>query len=140
LDFGHWAAHKLEQMSDYRLRHGEAVAIGVALDTVYSRRIGLLNAEQAERVLCLLEQLGFDLFTHELLQEGARGQLTVLSGLEEFKEHLGGKLTITLLQEIGKGIEVHEMNHGAVVESIRELRQRGESAAGAIRTVRSISS
>src|SRR5712691_2392571 len=36
LDFGHWAAHKLEALSGNRLRHGEAVAIGMALDTVYS--------------------------------------------------------------------------------------------------------
>ena len=36
LDYGHWSAHKLEPLSDYQLRHGEAVAIGVAIDTVYS--------------------------------------------------------------------------------------------------------
>src|SRR5262249_57476495 len=30
LDFGHWSAHKLETLSDFGLRHGEAVAIGVA--------------------------------------------------------------------------------------------------------------
>jgi 3-dehydroquinate synthase len=36
LDFGHWAAHKLEQLSGHRLRHGEAVAIGIALDSTYS--------------------------------------------------------------------------------------------------------
>ncbi len=36
LDFGHWSAHKLEALSGYALRHGEAVSIGVALDTAYS--------------------------------------------------------------------------------------------------------
>ena len=36
LDFGHWAAHKLEHLTDYRLRHGEAVAIGMALDCTLS--------------------------------------------------------------------------------------------------------
>ena len=36
LDFGHWSAHKLEVLSEFALRHGEAVAIGVAIDTVYS--------------------------------------------------------------------------------------------------------
>src|SRR5262245_54043234 len=44
LDFGHWAAHKLEQISDYKLRHGEAVAVGIAVDVVYSRRLGFLSA------------------------------------------------------------------------------------------------
>ncbi|MEO0333004.1 MAG: 3-dehydroquinate synthase, partial [Bacteroidota bacterium] len=42
LDFGHWAAHKLEQLTDYQLRHGEAVAIGIALDITYSYLKGML--------------------------------------------------------------------------------------------------
>src|SRR5205823_11964169 len=58
LDFGHWAAHKLEQLSEYKIRHGEAVAIGIALDTIYSRKLGHLDAASAARVLDLLEALG----------------------------------------------------------------------------------
>src|SRR6185312_16684743 len=41
LDFGHWAAHKLEVMTDHALRHGEAVALGMALDARYSVEAGL---------------------------------------------------------------------------------------------------
>jgi 3-dehydroquinate synthase len=33
LDFGHWAAHKLEQLTNYNLRHGEAVAIGISRES-----------------------------------------------------------------------------------------------------------
>src|SRR5882757_3826690 len=73
LDFGHWAAHKLEQLSNFQIRHGEAVAIGIALDVIYSRQIDLLDAKSAERILKLLEQLGFDLFTNELLNIGSDG-------------------------------------------------------------------
>src|SRR5213079_694783 len=62
LDFGHWAAHKLEQLSDYAIRHGEAVAIGIALDVIYSRRMGYIDASSAERILQLLEILGYELF------------------------------------------------------------------------------
>lgn len=124
LDFGHWAAHKLEQVSEYRLRHGEAVAIGIALDTIYSRRMGFLDAESCDRVLALLEQLGFELFTHELLNADAEGTLVLLQGLEEFREHLGGRLTITLLRGIGHGFEVHEMNLDRVREAMAELAER----------------
>jgi 3-dehydroquinate synthase len=104
LDFGHWAAHKLEQLSNFTLRHGEAVAIGIALDVIYSRRAGFLAAESASRVLQLLEALGFELFSVDLQRE------ELLAGLEEFREHLGGRLAITLLREIGVGFEVTEMN------------------------------
>ena len=124
LDFGHWAAHKLEQLSDFQIRHGEAVAIGIALDVIYSRQIGLLAAKSSERILKLLEQLGFDLFANELLNLGSDGNLQVLGGLNEFREHLGGELTITLLREIGRGVEVHEMNLPKVIEAIYELQER----------------
>jgi len=124
LDFGHWAAHKLEQLSDFQIRHGEAVAIGIALDVIYSRETGLLDARSAERILKLLEQLGFDLFANELLNLGSDGQLQVLGGLNEFREHLGGELTITLLRAIGQGVEVHEMNLPKVVAAIQELQER----------------
>lgn len=124
LDFGHWAAHKLEQISDYQLRHGEAVAIGIGLDAIYSRKIGLLDAASAERILTLIDKLGFDLFANELLNVDAENNLLVIKGLEEFREHLGGQLTITLLRAIGEGVEVHEMNLPKVIESIYELQQR----------------
>ncbi len=137
LDFGHWAAHKLEQISDYQIRHGEAVAIGIALDVVYSRKIGLLTAVAAERILTLLEKLGFALFANELLNVDAENNLLVLKGLEEFREHLGGELTITLLQNVGVGIEVHEVNLPKVVESIYELQQRHDQPPQKIAFARS---
>jgi 3-dehydroquinate synthase len=124
LDFGHWAAHKLEQLSNFQIPHGEAVAIGIALDVIYSRNIGLLDTKSAGRILKLLEQLGFDLFASELLNVGSDGNLQILAGLDEFREHLGGELTITLLHEIGRGVEIHEMNQPKIVEAIHELRER----------------
>ena len=124
LDFGHWAAHKLEQLSDYRIRHGEAVAIGIGLDALYARNIGLLDAASAERVLRLLDKLGFELFADELRHTDDLHQIRLIEGLSEFKEHLGGKLTITLLSEIGQGIEVHEMHPPAIIDGLRELENR----------------
>ena len=91
---------------------------------IYSRNIGLLDEKSAERILKLLERLGFKLFVYELLDSDARDRLQILSGLEEFREHLGGELTITLLKEIGCGIEVHEMDSEKIVEAVHELRLR----------------
>jgi 3-dehydroquinate synthase len=132
LDFGHWAAHKLEQISEFKIRHGEAVAIGIALDTLYSRNIGLLEAAPAERILVLLENLGFELHANELLHTDGENRPLVLAGLEEFREHLGGQLTITLLKDIGKGIEVHEMDTAQVMRAMAELQQRNARRANVI--------
>jgi 3-dehydroquinate synthase len=124
LDFGHWAAHKLEQLSEYRIRHGEAVAIGIALDVLYSRNQGYLDGAAATRILNLLQALGFEIFANELLNADSEDALMILKGLEEFREHLGGRLTITLLKDIGRGFEVHSMDPEVVSQCIRELQLR----------------
>ena len=124
LDFGHWAAHKLEQLSRFRLRHGEAVAIGIALDLIYSRLGGYLKMAEAERILGLLRALGFALFARELSLAGPGQEWCLINGLEEFREHLGGKLAITLLRGLGSGFEVHEMIPSRVREAVNELKTR----------------
>jgi 3-dehydroquinate synthase len=124
LDFGHWSAHKLEPLSDYRIRHGEAVAIGIALDVIYSRRAGLLDETSTERVLGLLGRLGFALYANELHYADSMQRLVVLQGLEEFRQHLGGELTVTLLSRIGQGFEVHAMDRELIMASMSELRER----------------
>jgi 3-dehydroquinate synthase len=124
LDFGHWSAHKLEQLSNFTISHAEAVAIGIALDVIYSRMAGLLKDRSCERILKLLKHLGFKLYADELLDAGANGNLRILDGLEEFREHLGGTLTITLLKEIGRAVEVHEMSRKKIIAAIHELHER----------------
>ncbi|WNJ20608.1 3-dehydroquinate synthase [Pontibacter sp. G13] len=122
LDFGHWSAHKLEQMTDYALRHGEAVAIGIALDVCYSWRSGRISEEDCRRVLNTFQLVGLPIF-HEMLQaRDNRGVLHVLNGLEEFREHLGGQLTIMILEALGQGVEVHEMNPIWIEEAIQYLQ------------------
>ncbi|QKP78686.1 3-dehydroquinate synthase [Methyloligella sp. GL2] len=124
LDFGHWAAHRLEVLSDYRLRHGEAVAIGIALDTRYSVLAGHLPEGDDLRVKALLERLGFELWHPACEARGENGKLKLLTGLEEFRAHLGGELTVTLLQEIGTGLEIHTMDEALIAEALDWLRPR----------------
>lgn len=114
LDFGHWSAHKLEQLSQFEVLHGEAVAMGMALDTVYSNLCGRLSDEETNKVIRLLRKLGFEL-SHPLMEVEGRDS-AILRGLEEFREHLGGRLTIMLLDKIGTGTEVHEID----IELLRE--------------------
>jgi 3-dehydroquinate synthase len=122
LDFGHWAAHKLEGLSDYEVRHGEAVAIGIALDTRYSVLAGHLAEGADRRVRKLLERLGFELWHPALERRGADGRLLLLAGLEEFRAHLGGELTLTLLEDIGVGVEVHAMDEGLILDALQWLK------------------
>lgn len=132
LDFGHWAAHKLEALSNYQLRHGEAVAIGVALDSTYSYFRGLLARADWQRILNLFRILGLPFYHKKLCEclcepDDAR---SILHGLIEFREHLGGELTVMLLERPGQGTEVHEMDEATIIKSISRLKQIYTSEAG----------
>jgi 3-dehydroquinate synthase len=124
LDFGHWAAHKLEQLSRFQLSHGEAVAIGIALDIIYATRAEFLPTPVAERILSLLLRLGFKLYSPWLDERGSHGRRLVVDGLEEFREHLGGRLSIPMIRSPGDRFEVHEMAAGRVDAAIDELKAR----------------
>lgn len=132
LDFGHWAAHKLEQLTNYELRHGEAVAIGLALDVTYSRLKGMLSETEWNRILEMLKAAGFRLYVPELnskLNDPA-DERSIFSGLEEFREHLGGELTIMLLEGIGRGVEVHEADYELYRKAIPLLEDFDRQPAG----------
>jgi 3-dehydroquinate synthase len=124
LDFGHWAAHKLEQVSDFSIMHGEAVAIGMAVDLFYSALSGILDWGTAQRVVELIERLGFATYSDMLLAHSSGSEPVILEGLEEFREHLGGQLTVTLVPQIGSKIEVHEMDHAHIMAALELLRER----------------
>ena len=125
LDFGHWSAHKLEQLTNFDLRHGEAVAIGIALDSLYSQQIGWLTEADTNRILTTLRTLGFSLYQPMLDANNSEG---VLKGLAEFREHLGGQLTIMLLKSLGKGVEVHEMDADQIRRAIATLKEQEQQA------------
>jgi 3-dehydroquinate synthase len=127
LDFGHWAAHKLEAMTHYQLSHAPAVAVGLALDTLYSARLGLLKFSVAEQVLQVLDALKLAVYHPALDWLDEHGQRRVFAGLDEFREHLGGELTVLLLEDVGQGVDVHAMDEVLLSECINELKTRWES-------------
>jgi 3-dehydroquinate synthase len=126
LDFGHWAAHKLEQLSHHELRHGEAVSIGIALDSTYSYLTGSLSHAHWLRIIELFEALELPIWSPDMATPGTAGRPAVLAGLEEFREHLGGRLTVMLLERIGSGFEVHELDEAVLLEASDLLRRRAE--------------
>jgi len=124
LDFGHWSAHKLETLTRHTLRHGEAVAIGIALDSRYSVLAGLSPEGQDTRIVRLLQALGFTLWDDALDLRDASGRRRIIAGISDFQEHLGGELTVTLLAAIGHGVEVHAMDEELIEIAIGWLKRR----------------
>jgi 3-dehydroquinate synthase len=129
LDFGHWSAHKLESMTHNEIRHGEAVAIGIALDCAIAERMGLLTAAERDRVIRVLKACNLDLW-HPLLgkRNSTTGNLTLVDGLEEFRQHLGGRLTLALPQGLGHKTEIYALPAEHVAAGIEFLRHLHENA------------
>lgn len=128
LDYGHWAAHKLELMTDHALRHGEAVAIGLALDTRYSVEIGLLDETSQQRIQTLLTDLGLPTWHSALDVLDANGRPAVFGGLRDFQEHLGGPLTVTMLERVGSGVNVHTIDEMFMQRALDYLRSQPRCA------------
>lgn len=122
LDFGHWSAHKLEAITDYGLRHGEAVAIGVAVDVAYSHLRHGLPLQVVQQTLDTLQTLRLPVWNSAL------GEEVIFDGLEEFRQHLGGELTITLIEQVGQPIDVHTIDRSAMREAMAIVAGHAESA------------
>ncbi|MEM1354684.1 MAG: 3-dehydroquinate synthase [Planctomycetota bacterium] len=118
LDFGHWSGHKLEQLTDFAIKHGEGVALGLALDVTYCELLGMLAPEVARDVRRTLQTLGFDLY-HPAMDDAD----ALLAGLDEFREHLGGRLTITLIEGVGQPVNVHQIDRDTMAAAIGKLRE-----------------
>ncbi len=123
LDFGHWSAHKMELISGFRISHGEAVATGVLLDSIYAEMLGWITADELALIRTGLKQSGFTLWFDELDQRDTDGGRTIFAGLREFQEHLGGELCVTYPQGIGARHEVHEIDLAKMELALQELRR-----------------
>jgi 3-dehydroquinate synthase len=121
LDFGHWSAHKLELLSGFRISHGEAVAVGVMLDSNYAALKSWITDAQAAAIREGLRRSGFRLWYPELDLREADGTRAIFGGLRDFQEHLGGELTVTFPRGLGARHEVHEIDLALMERALQEL-------------------
>lgn len=122
LDFGHWSAHKLELLSNFRVSHGEAVAAGVLLDSNYAALKSWITAGEAAAIRNGLKRSGFQLWFDEYELREADGTRSIFGGLRDFQEHLGGELTVTFPRGLGARQEVHEIDLALMERALQELR------------------
>ena len=80
----------------------------------------------------VLRGLVFSLYVPELEKPWDRPEASenLLSGLNEFQEHLGGRLTVTLLKGIGRPLDVHAIDGDRIRASITHLKTLHVQAKG----------
>ena len=125
LDYGHWSAHKIEMLSAFSMGHGQAVSIGIALDSYYAWRHSLISRTELDRIITALIKCGLPVWSQYLETMDAKGLLEIENGLEEFRQHLGGRLTFTMPDGIGRSCELHKMDFHIVQEGISFLKKVG---------------
>lgn len=97
LNFGHTIAHAVETVQQYGgLRHGEAVAVGMAAITRLSEKRGMTKPGTTQRLLALETALGLPVDLPDVPKEA------FLRAMGMDKKTMGKKLTIVLLKEIGQ--------------------------------------
>jgi 3-dehydroquinate synthase len=121
LDYGHWSAHKIEMMSQNTISHGYAVSIGIALDSYYAWKLSLITESDLYRLLMSLIKCRLPIWSNYLSRTNDQGQLELENGIEEFRIHLGGRLTFTMPDGIGKTCQLHEMDFEIVRKGIQYL-------------------
>lgn len=122
LDFGHWSGHYLEVMTGYELRHGEAVAIGIMLDMTIAKNRGLISKEEYKLVYHGLKDCGFLLWHPMLDKKEDDKSLRVYHGLEEFRQHLGGMLTLIMPNHLGNSCQIHSISYDEVEQAVQEMK------------------
>jgi len=95
LDFGHWSAHKLEELSHNELRHGEAVAIGMVFAADRSEALGFAPIGTRSRLEALLERTGLP------TRPPDRPRRAYLSAIAVDKKKEGGKIHFVVSKGIG---------------------------------------
>jgi len=138
LDYGHWSAHKLEMLSGFSMGHGQAVSVGIALDSYYAWQLSLISRAELDRIITALINCGLPVWSEYLETTDTSGRLEIENGLEEFRQHLGGRLTFTMPHGIGEKCERHEMDFAIVRQGIAFLKNAWDDAAKNSRIVETV--
>ena len=123
LNFGHTLGHAIERETNYQINHGQAVALGLLLESHLSHQLGLLSEVDIKRIHQVLKQFGFNL----ALPQSLTSQV-LLNAMQWDKKNLQQQIHCILLKQIGsaytsKGKYTHAIDKAAFIEAIEWLKQ-----------------
>ena len=95
VDFGHTFSPLLESASQFRMTHGEAVAIDMALSCMLSSELGCIEDPEAARILNAIHGAGLSVFSPLLSQRLCE------DALDHACRHRGGTLNLVIPTRVG---------------------------------------
>lgn len=115
LNYGHTFGHALELLSDFRLAHGEGVALGMLVAAKLAVRLGVCSAETEHRQLALLRALG------EPTELPAVSPEAWFDAMRGDKKARDGRVVFVLPEEIGKVRLVDDLPEKTVLDFLRSV-------------------
>jgi len=123
LNYGHTVGHALEAVTGYsRWTHGEADALGIAVEARIAERLGLADPDTTQRQLRLLEAVGLP-----VTFSGVDSTL-VLDAIGRDKKGRGGRVPFVLAPRIGSHRLVFDVPAELVVEVLQEIQAETPAA------------
>lgn len=117
LHLGHTFAHAIEQVSDYAIRHGDAVAMGMVVAANVSARLGLCSPDQQTRTELILQKVGLPIRLPKLSPE------RLLKAMENDKKRRGEVVQIVIPRGIGKTSVADDIPASEIRATLLELMQ-----------------
>jgi 3-dehydroquinate synthase len=116
LNLGHTFAHAIEQVSGYKVRHGEAVAMGLVAAANLSARLGYCSFALQERITLALSKVGLPTRIPKSLAPES-----LLKAMGSDKKRVAGQLRFVLLREVGQAFVTDAVPEAALLATLREI-------------------
>lgn len=115
LNYGHTLGHAIEKIMDFRLLHGECVAIGCILASIISKNKGLLTAEEVTDITKSFQTFGFQPLPKEIAIP------EIIKATKNDKKMKAGKIKFILLNRIGEAYIDSDVSDQDMENAIQEL-------------------
>jgi len=113
LNYGHTIGHAVETVTDFKIKHGQAVAIGMVAAAKISERLGFLREEDVNQLELLLHEAGLSVRMPEFNRDEKEKLLNVIS---HDKKIVDDKIMFVLLKSLGNAIISDKVNTGLIEE------------------------
>jgi 3-dehydroquinate synthase len=115
LNYGHTIGHAVETVSDFKIKHGHGVAIGMVGAGMIAQRVGLLSAFELERIRSLIIVAGLPIKIPDLDIE------QIMQAMRHDKKKIEGKIRFILPRNIGEVLIRDDISTILVQEVLRDL-------------------
>jgi 3-dehydroquinate synthase len=124
LNFGHTVGHAIESLSNYRLSHGEVIGVGMVVETLIARRLGLASKHVYKQIKEVVFKCFEKMGTHiKMVCRILAKTEQILKYIEADKKTKGGRNRFALCCKIGKAVIKEGVSDRVIVEAIRDFRQ-----------------